>query len=115
MDLPFREIWMVDFEFRVQEGERPDPICLVAWELRTGRKIRLCRDEMGASPPYDISRDSLFVSFASDAEMSCHLALGWPLPACVLDLRVEFLQAINSHHRTRIGEAVFCMLRLTTA
>jgi DNA polymerase family A len=94
-DIPFREIRMVDFEFRVQEGEHPDPICLVAQELRTGREIRLWRDEMGTLPPYDISKDSLFVSFASDAEMSCHLALGWPLPACVLDLRVEFLQAIN--------------------
>ena len=84
--------------FRVQvasDGEHPDPVCLVARELRTGQKIRLWRDQMGSSPPYDISKDSLFLSFASDAEMGCHLALGWPLPARVLDLRVEFLQAIN--------------------
>ena len=95
LDLPFREIWMVDFEYLAPEGEHQEPVCLVAWELRTGRKIRLWRDEMGVSPPYDISKESLFVSFASDAEMSCHLALGWPLPARVLDLRIEFLQAIN--------------------
>jgi DNA polymerase family A len=93
--LPFREIWMVDFEFLSEEGEHPIPICLVAWELRTKRQIRLWRDEMGPSPPYDISRDSLFVSFSSTAELSCHLALGWPLPERVLDLRIEFLQAIN--------------------
>jgi len=95
LGLPFREIWMVDFEYVASEGENPDPVCLVAWELRTGQKIRLWRDEMGVSPPYDTSKDSLFISFASDAEMGCHLALGWPLPARVLDLRIEFLQAIN--------------------
>jgi DNA polymerase I len=95
LDLPFREIWAVDFEYVASDGEHPDPVCLVAWELRTGQKIRLWRDQMGGSPPYDISKDSLFVSFASDAEMGCHLALGWPLPARVLDLRIEFLQAIN--------------------
>jgi hypothetical protein len=91
----FREEWAVDFEYQAPDGERPDPVCLVAVELRTGRTIRLWRDEMGASPPYDISKNSLFVSFASDAEMSCHLALDWPLPARVLDLRIEFLQATN--------------------
>jgi hypothetical protein len=95
LGLPFREIWMVDFEYVASEGDHPDPVCLVAWELRTGQRIRLWRDEIGVSPPYDTSQDSLFVSFASDAEMGCHLALGWPLPARVLDLRVEFLQAIN--------------------
>ena len=95
VDVPFREIYAVDFEYLAPEGEHQEPVCLVAWELRTRQKIRLWRDEMGVSPPYDISRESLFVSFASDAEMSCHLALGWPLPARVLDLRIEFLQAIN--------------------
>jgi hypothetical protein len=59
---------------------------------------------MGASPPYDISSDSLFVSFASDAEMSCHLAMGWKLPARVLDLRIEFLQAINVTPRPARGK-----------
>ncbi len=81
LGLLFQEIWMVDFEYLASEGEHQEPICLVAWELRTGQKIRLWRDKMGVSPPYDISKDSLFVSFASDAEMSCHLTLGWPLPA----------------------------------
>jgi DNA polymerase-1 len=93
--LPFREVWAADFEFLSQEGERPIPVCETALELRTGRKVRLWGDEMGSSPPYDISKDSLTVSFSSDAELSCYLALDRPLPANVLDLRVEFLQAIN--------------------
>ena len=92
----FREEWAVDFEYLAPDGEHPEPVCLVAIDLRTGRTIRLRREEMGASPPYDISRNSLFVSFASDAEMECHLTLGWPLPARVLDLRIEWMWATNS-------------------
>src|SRR4051812_43954681 len=33
----YDEVWGVDFEFVARPGERPDPVCLVARELRTGR------------------------------------------------------------------------------
>jgi hypothetical protein len=93
----FKEIWAADFEFDPQKGERyPEPVCLVAWELRSRRKIRLWKNQLGENPPYSISADSLFVSFSVPAELSCHLALGWPLPARILDLRIEFLRAINT-------------------
>lgn len=96
-DHPFKEIWGVDFEFVQHDGGRhPDPVCLVAWELRSRRKIRLWKDQFSENPPYSIAADSLFVSFAADAELSCHLALGWPFPARILDLRIEFLRAINT-------------------
>ena len=95
LGLPFEKIWVVDFEFQVLEGEYPKPVCVVAWELRTGEKVSKWLEEAEESPPYDVSKNSLVVSFASDAEMSCHLVLNWPLPANVLDLRVEFLNATN--------------------
>jgi len=40
-ELPYREIWAVDFEFVGDPGENPKPVCLAAWELRSGRKLRL--------------------------------------------------------------------------
>jgi hypothetical protein len=46
-------------------------------------------------PPYPIGPDSLFVAYLASAEMGCHLELGWPLPARVLDLYVEFRNAAN--------------------
>jgi hypothetical protein len=49
--LPFAEIWAVDFEFGAKLGENPEPVCLVARELRSGNKLRLWRDEFGALPP----------------------------------------------------------------
>jgi hypothetical protein len=46
-------------------------------------------------PPYSIGPDVLFVAYLASAELSCHLALGWPLPARVLDLYVEFRNRAN--------------------
>ena len=88
--LPFREIWAVDFEFGGGAGNRPDPVCLAAWELRSGRKLRLWRDEFGPSPPYSTGADALFLAYYASAEIGCHLALGWPKPARILDLFTEF-------------------------
>ena len=39
--IPFSEIWLVDFEFGSGPGENPDPICLVALELKSGRRLKL--------------------------------------------------------------------------
>jgi hypothetical protein len=88
--LPFRQIWAVDFEFVAKEGARPEPVCLVAWELRGGRKLRLWRDEFGPSAPYGTGPDSLLIAYYASAEIGCHLALGWPNPARILDLFTEF-------------------------
>src|SRR5215469_12799239 len=97
-DVEFEEIWFVDFEFSQPVGERPKPVCLVAHELISGRTVRLFEEELhrcGRHPPYQISPRSLFVSYYAIAELSCHLALGWPLPACILDLYVEFRNLTN--------------------
>jgi DNA polymerase family A len=93
--LPFTEIWAVDFEFGSEPGENPEPICLVAWELRAGRKVRLWRDEMGAAPPYPVGPEVLFVAYYASAEIGCHLALHWLVPKRVLDLFTEFRNRTN--------------------
>src|SRR5262249_52165528 len=46
-------------------------------------------------PPYPIGPDVLFVAYFASAELGCHLSLGWPLPARVLDLYVEFKAKLN--------------------
>ena len=76
-------------------GENPEPVCLVAWELRSGRKVRLWRDEFGVAPPYPTGPDVLFVAYYASAEIGCHLALGWPVPERVLDLFTEFRNHTN--------------------
>jgi DNA polymerase I len=93
----FREVWLADFEFSAPPGERPSVICLVALELNSGRKLRVWENELKAMahPPYSAGADALFVAYYASAEMGCHLALGWPLPANVPDLYVEFRNTTN--------------------
>jgi DNA polymerase I len=93
--LSFREIWAVDFEFGSEPGENPEPVCLVASELRSGRKVRLWRDEFGTAPPYPTGSTALFVAYYASAEIGCHLTLGWPVPERVLDLFTEFRNRTN--------------------
>ena len=87
--LPYTQIWAVDFEFYSTPGDRPDPVCLVARELRTNQTLRLWRDQFSHVPPYPISPDALFVAYYASAEIGCHLVLGWPPPTRILDLFTE--------------------------
>ena len=55
-----------------------------------GRAIRLWQDELGASPPEPLlDPDACFVAYNSTAEFAVFLALGWPLPANVVDFFAE--------------------------
>ncbi len=93
----FKEIWFVDFEFIAHPGEKPKPICLVALELRTGKKMRVWKDELEKmkTPPYSIDSNSLFVAYYASAEIGCHISLSWPIPENILDLFTEFRKLTN--------------------
>jgi DNA polymerase-1 len=85
-------------------------VCLVAHELRSGRTVRLWRDELGGEPPYCTDANALFVCFVANAECACHLALGWPMPAKVLDLSPEFRNITNGR-TTPEGKGLLGALR----
>jgi DNA polymerase-1 len=95
--IPFPRAWCVDFEFQQPAGERPRPVCMVAKEFFTGGKIRMWRDELLAlhRAPFDVGDDAVMVAYAAQAELSCFLALGWPLPVNVIDLFVEHRVTTN--------------------
>ena len=95
--LSFSDVVLVDFEFRARPGERPEPICLVAKSLLGGAVYRLTRDELlrRTEPPYPTDDNTLFIAYYASAEISCHLALNWPSPTCVLDLFIEFRNLTN--------------------
>jgi hypothetical protein len=71
---------------------------MVAREYHTGQVIRLWQDQFGHVPPYSIGPDCLFVAYYASAELGCHLALGWPMPARILDLCAEFRLLTNITH-----------------
>ena len=101
--LPFREIWIVDFEYYPgrglanggKEGDAVTPLCLAAREMRSGRRVRLWQDEFGRFPPYRLDAGALIVGYMISAEFGCHIALGWGQPARALDPYVEFRHCVN--------------------
>jgi hypothetical protein len=97
----FREIVLADSEFEIGQGERPNPVCFVAHEFRSGRRFRIFRDQLGSSPPYATGPDVLFVAHYSSAELGCYRALGWPMPPRILDLFTEFRDHTNGRRRRR--------------
>jgi hypothetical protein len=92
-----RAIVVVDFEFGVAAGERPDPTCVCAKELYSGQAWRLMRENMPASPPWPAGKDVLFVSYYAPAELGCYLVLNWPMPERILDLYAEYRNLTNGH------------------
>jgi hypothetical protein len=96
--LPFPAVWVVDFEYhQAEDGGLPDPLCLVARELRTGAVIKrwLERDNPGPCP-YDTGPGSVFVAHGSNgAEWLCHHQLTWRQPIYVLDTYAEARANLN--------------------
>jgi DNA polymerase-1 len=91
----FREVVVADFEFAATSGNRPEPVCLVARELRSGRCFRLWRDQFGPRPPYATGPDVLLIAYYASAELGCYRVLGWPMPERILDLFTEFRARTN--------------------
>jgi hypothetical protein len=92
----FREVWCVVFEFERPPGERPTPLALTAREYRSGQQVRLVGHELaGPEPPYPLGPHALFMAYDAPAALGCHLSLGWPMPARVLDLHAEFRRATS--------------------
>jgi hypothetical protein len=91
----FREVVVVDTEFTTIAGERPEPVCLVAHELRSGRRFRIFEGQFGSTPPYATGPGVLFVAFYASAELGVYRMLGWSRPERVLDLFVEFRNRTN--------------------
>jgi DNA polymerase I len=92
--LPYRSIWVIDFEFIAEDGEHPVVVCMVAHEINSGQTLRVWQGSFSI-PPFLMEADSLFVAYSAAAEWSCFLALGWPLPARCLDLFAEFSRVTN--------------------
>jgi hypothetical protein len=95
MNIPFEEVVCCDFEYYGREGNRPTVVCLVARELRSGRKFRLWRDQLPPKPPYRIDSRTLFVAHYAAADkrnwfgLICHNILT-PTPSfVVLQLSAE--------------------------
>jgi len=85
----FEQIWIVDTEYTATPGEHVIPICLVAHEVKTNKRVHLWQDELKVCP-YPLDGRSLVVAYANTAELGFHLSCGWGLPERTIDLYAEF-------------------------
>ncbi len=95
--VPFKYINCVDTEFRSIGGNRPDTVCLVVRELRSGETRRYWQDELRnmSRAPFETGSDSLLVAFAAQAELSCFQVSSWPQPENIVDQYAEFRVQTN--------------------
>jgi hypothetical protein len=96
----FRRAWVIDFEYRQPDGERPTPHCMVAHCVISGETIRLWLGDTKVKCPFS-QHDELIIAYAADAEIGCFLSLGWRPPPHILDLFPEFLRYRNGWPRER--------------
>ncbi len=73
-------------------GERPVPLCMVAKEWRTGRTLRLWREESLAQrvPPYSLGPEALFVAYYASPNSAVTWHWAGPCRHRILDLFAEF-------------------------
>jgi DNA polymerase I len=95
----FATVNVVDFEYEVDDGGLPRPLCMVVYvldsHLRHIRTIRMWRGEFRKTPPFDVGPDALFVAYSGWAEVTCFLVLGWQFSVHIYDLHTAFLAASN--------------------
>jgi DNA polymerase I-like protein with 3'-5' exonuclease and polymerase domains len=89
-------VWLIDTEYATPVGDPVIPVCLVATEFFSGRRIQQFFDPTQTyENPLSIGKDSLFIAYAAQAEWSCFLSLGWDVPIYVIDLHAEFRNEIS--------------------
>ncbi len=109
----YTSVWAVDFEFTARPGELVRVICMVAIDLFSGRVVRLWADDLAklTCAPFDTGPKALFVAYFATAEALAFLALGWPAPANLIDLFVEFRVRTNGlplvHGRGLLGALAY--------
>ena len=88
----FDEIWVIDFEFGQDRNLLPDVRCLVAQELRSGRRCAYWRDRLQGlpRPPFRVDGTTLIVVFYGLAELGCFAQLEWQYPENLIDLYAEY-------------------------
>jgi hypothetical protein len=97
----FTQIIVADFEYEIEDGDLPNPLCMIAYvldeNLQYVRTIRMWRGELLASirPPFDIGPNTLFVAYSAWAEMTCFIVRRWPFPTHIFDLHTAYLAVSN--------------------
>ena len=100
-NLPFRKIYGLDFEYFGTDGEKPNIVCMVVQDLRSGDVSRYWQDDLStmSTPHFETGEDIALVTFFAPAEIQSILALSWHIKVSILDLFAEFRCITNGDPR----------------
>jgi DNA polymerase I len=90
----WRQAWVADTEYQVEDGDLPDVHCVCAYDL-ISRQRREVWVEPGMPCPFDMTADVLFIFFEADADVLAFISAGWPAPLNILDPRVIWKKLDN--------------------
>ncbi|MCL7406458.1 DNA polymerase [Paradonghicola geojensis] len=90
----YKSIFVLDFEFIANDGERPTPVCMVVTNVTTNTTTKYWLDKLDKCP-FPTGSEHLFVGYFASAEWGCFLQLGWEIPERIIDLYAEFRLHMN--------------------
>jgi hypothetical protein len=92
----FDHLWVIDTEYSTVNC-RPNPVCICASDILTGRRIEMFFNDGGpVVNPFEAEYErSCFIGHALAAEWGTFIALGWTLPPHCWDTMFEFMCSTN--------------------
>ena len=98
-DLPFQNIYAIDFEFYGNDGDIPKIVCMVSQNIKTMKINRVWRDQLleMKTPPFNMGENTLLITYFAPAELQSMLALNWSTEVSVIDLFAEFRCETNGN------------------
>jgi len=85
-----------------RECSRPEPACIAMLNLGSGRIKIIWSNNGEETPRVHLGPDDLCICFDALPILACFLALGWPLPPRLFDVRVEIRNMLNGNEEEKI-------------
>ena len=98
-DLPFKNIYAIDFEFYGNDGDIPKIVCMVMQNIKTMEISRMWYNQLleMKTPPFNMGENALLITYFAPAEIQSMLALNWSTEVSILDLFAEFRCETNGN------------------
>ncbi len=98
-DLPFQDIYAIDFEFFGNDGDIPKIVCMVTQNIKTMEISRVWCDQLleMKTSPFIMGENTLLITYFAPAEIQSMLALNWLTDVSIIDLFAEFRCETNGN------------------
>jgi len=98
-NLPFQNIYAIDFEFFGNDGDLPTIVCMVIQNIKTNKIYRVWHDQLlkMKTPPFNMGENTLLITYFAPAEIQSMLTLDWSTNVSVIDLFAEFRCGTNGN------------------